>query len=327
MQLLPNTNKFGGRRIYNGLWPSDLPKAFPVLVDLTNITAMPWIIDLQEEQDLGVFPFVQSVYIDNSKNSVGLVLTTSVGQQIVCPAYGQGFFPILDTDHRFSVATLSGGAGQNNQTPIFFLSVPMPLSEWASLASSQIPAGSSSTVLGSYSASLGSGTMTAGLGGNSPIFSFRYGGTGLAIVRRIVITAGDLVGFTPGVLVFILSAARAFTVSDSGGGAATLTGNNAKLRTSFPSTGVADFRASVTTSLVPGTRTLDATPLDIEVFSVTANAGQDVTPVQLTMLSQNAGEQPLQLATNEGFIIAATVPATGTWSFGVKVYWDEVVSF
>jgi hypothetical protein len=31
--------------------------------------------------------------------------------------------------------------------------------------------------------------------------------------------------------------------------------------------------------------------------------------------------------TNEGFVIRATVPATGLWSFAVTTEWDEVVVF
>jgi hypothetical protein len=39
------------------------------------------------------------------------------------------------------------------------------------------------------------------------------------------------------------------------------------------------------------------------------------------------GEQPLQLANNEGFVVQATVPATGTWTFSVQVCRDEVSAY
>lgn len=36
---------------------------------------------------------------------------------------------------------------------------------------------------------------------------------------------------------------------------------------------------------------------------------------------------PLELAANEGFIVRATVPATGTWQAQVTVEWSEVNVF
>lgn len=129
---LPNTSKFGGRRVYNGLWPTDLSKGLKVTIDLTAVASLPWMVDLSEEQELGQIPFVQSAWIDNSGNTVGLILTTSIGQSITVAAGWQGFYPILDTDHRFTVTTVAGAAGQNAQTTIIFLSVPMPASSWNS---------------------------------------------------------------------------------------------------------------------------------------------------------------------------------------------------
>jgi hypothetical protein len=39
------------------------------------------------------------------------------------------------------------------------------------------------------------------------------------------------------------------------------------------------------------------------------------------------GELPLVLATGEGIVIEATVPATGTWSWVASIDWDEVATF
>jgi len=39
------------------------------------------------------------------------------------------------------------------------------------------------------------------------------------------------------------------------------------------------------------------------------------------------GESPLVFAQNEGFVVRATVPATGTWQFGVTVAWTEVTAY
>lgn len=182
-------------------------------------------------------------------------------------------------------------------------------------------------LLGSYAKGLVSGTIGAGASANAPIYSFRYTGTGVAVIKRVVATAGNAgTGFASGVASFGLYAARAFTASDSGGTAGTLTGNNGKLRTSFVTTAVGDIRISSTAALTAGTRTLDTDPLGAVAVGVptTANAAL----INATMIDpKNAGDYPLVLATNEGFVIQATVPATGTWSAAVWVEWDEYVSY
>lgn len=180
---------------------------------------------------------------------------------------------------------------------------------------------------GSYAASLTSGTMAAGLAANSPIFSFRYTGTGYAVVRRVLISAGDTVGFAAGTATFQMFAARSFTASDTGGTAATLTGNNAKLRTSFATTGVGQIMIATTATNSAGTRTLDATPVgSIAISAPTTGSGGFVSPTNL-MGPNEAGLYPVVAAQNEGFVIQATVPATGTWTISVIVVWDEYPAF
>lgn len=193
-------------------------------------------------------------------------------------------------------------------------------------ASDQVLGTPSAAVLGSYCMSQVSGTMAAGLAANAPIASFRYGAANIALVRSIVFTASDTVAFVAGPLTFQTFAARSFTASDTTGNAATLTGNNGKLRTSFATTGVSDFRVSATATLTAGTRTLDATPLSSLTISQPLAVGADYSP-KFQLFQQQAGEQPLQLAQNEGFVVQASVPGTGTWSFSVKVCWDEVTAY
>lgn len=178
---------------------------------------------------------------------------------------------------------------------------------------------------GSYSKGLVSGTMAAGLAANAPVYSFRYGGTGYAVIKRITMSAGNQgTGFAAGVANFSMFAARAFTASDTGGSAATLTGNNGKLKTVFATTAVSDIRISSTATLTAGTRTLDTDPLAAIMVGVPVTANATVLPVGSVLTEpKNAGDYPLVLATNEGFVIQATVPATGTWSFSVFVEWDE----
>jgi len=194
-------------------------------------------------------------------------------------------------------------------------------------AASSVPMTVGPALLGSYCMGANTGTMAAGLGAGSPIFSFRYGGAALAIVRRVSSEADDVsTALTAGAGKFDLIAARAFTASDTGGTAGTLTGNNGKMRTSFATTGVSDFRISSTATLTAGTRTLDTQPLASVEFPVSTTADGGLLPTT-DLVRTNVGESPLVLATNEGFVIQATVPGTGTWSASVRVCWDEVSAF
>jgi hypothetical protein len=182
--------------------------------------------------------------------------------------------------------------------------------------------------LGSYSHALASGTMAAALASGSPVFSFRYGGTGVAVIRRVRISlAGSSTAFAAGTGQLQMFDARSFSASDSGGTAATLTGNNGKLRTSFATTGVADMRVSSTATLTAGTRTLDSDPLAAIDLAVGTTASVQYAAPSLVLYEPKAGEYPLVLANNEGFVIQATVPATGTWQFTVQVEWDELPAF
>lgn len=184
-------------------------------------------------------------------------------------------------------------------------------------------------LLGEYSMSLASGTIAAGASAASPIFSFRYGGKGIAIVKRVTINVYTRdTAFTAGDGIFRLFAARSFTASDSGGTAATLTTNNGKLRTSFATTAVSDIRISSTAALTAGTRTLDATALATATVPVAGTVTYTKLVDDLILWSKpTAGDYPLAVATNEGFVISATVPATGTWSASVTVEWAEYSSF
>lgn len=180
--------------------------------------------------------------------------------------------------------------------------------------------------LGSYRKAMLSGTIAAGLAGDSPLFSFRYSGANLCIPRKVIVSAGDLVGFTAGFFNLSLMAARSFSASDSGGTAGAITGNNGKLRASMGTTGVGDIRMATTGALTPGTRTLDTDPIGTFSTSVITTAGLAPLPNPVDLLDRAPDEWPLILAQNEGFVIHATVPATGTWKLGVMVAWDEVTT-
>lgn len=179
---------------------------------------------------------------------------------------------------------------------------------------------------GSYSISVKSGVMAAGLGAAAPILAFQSPGPLLSLIKRVRFTAQGLgTGFAAGATVFDMFAARAFSVQDTGGGAVTLTTNNAKLRTSFATT-QASIRASSTATLTAGTRTLDANPIRTIMNDVGTGTFADAQP-DLTLFDTKPGDWPLVLAANEGFVIQATVPATGTWTWAAMIDWDEVAAY
>lgn len=168
--------------------------------------------------------------------------------------------------------------------------------------------------------------MAAGLGAAAPIFSFRYGGSGLLLLRRVLFGAANAgTAFTAGTCVFNLFAARSFTASDTGGTTITPTLN--KLRTSFATTGLTAALISSTATLTAGTRTLDSQPLATLVGAASATASAVIINPATPFLDRRVGEWPDVIANNEGFVIQATVAATGTWTFSVQVDWEEVSTY
>jgi len=183
--------------------------------------------------------------------------------------------------------------------------------------------------LGSYSTTVKSGIMAAGLAGAAPIVAFLWKPatvpTSVCQIRRLRFQLYNLgTGFTAGDVLLEWYVARAFTVQDTGGGAATLTGNNAKLKTAFATTQAA-IQVSATATLTAGTRTLDTNPL-CALQSVVANAAFASIVIPSTEVWRaQPGERGLELAgSGEGVVIQATVPATGTWTFYAGFDWDEV---
>lgn len=188
------------------------------------------------------------------------------------------------------------------------------------------------TGFGSYRIAQTSGTFAAGLTAASKVFSFRWAPTittAVALIKHVRISVGNsATAFTAGFVAINMFAARSFTVDTTTGGTqATLTGNNGKLRTNFPTSQGASAWISTTAAISGDTSTLDTMPIATVSGSEPATAGQPLIINGFDLWAPLPGECPLVLAQNEGFFIKATVPATGTWQLGVDVQWDEVASF
>ena len=184
--------------------------------------------------------------------------------------------------------------------------------------------------LGSYRISQLSGTMAAGLAANSEIFQFRWSdATRLCVVTSVIFDglSGSATAFAAGFGKVDMLVARSWTADGSGGTAATITGNNGKQRTSMGTTLLGAVRVASTAALTAGTKTLDAQA--VGQYSAAFGTGTSVQWIPQFDLfhADPGGESPLIFAQNEGFVVRATVPATGTWQFGVTVCWTEVAAY
>lgn len=184
--------------------------------------------------------------------------------------------------------------------------------------------------LGSYRVSGLSGTMAAGLAANSEVFQFRWvDATRLCVVTSVLWDglSGSATAFTAGFAKVDMLIARSWTADGSGGTTLTLAGNNQKMRSSMNTTLIGGSRIASTAALTAGTKTLDAQA--IGQYSAAIGTGTSVQHMPQFDLfhADPGGESPLILSQNEGFVVRATVPATGTWQFGVTVCWTELTAY
>jgi hypothetical protein len=185
---------------------------------------------------------------------------------------------------------------------------------------------------GAYQLSMASGALTtvaASTASAGTVFSFRYapGGSTVCVVKRVSVGFVTTTAFGAAQQMgYGLFAARSFSGADSGGTAATLSGNNQKYRTSLATTSVSNINMATTGALTAGTRTLDSQALGSAYFWVPA-AGTSL--VQTDLLSYDPNDYPFVLANQEGFVIQNLVlmGATGVGTLVVNVEWFEATSY
>lgn len=186
--------------------------------------------------------------------------------------------------------------------------------------------------LGYYAISMTSGTIAAALGANSEVFQFRYTGANLCQVYSIAVSAGANVAATAAALLSLRAVrSQSWTVDGTGGTAATLTGNNSKMRTSMGTTALGTARCATTAALGAGTKTLDTQDVGGVSYGVGTGAITVSVPLILLPLTEifSGYPHPMTFATNEGFSVRSGIinPATMTWAFTVGVYWGEVSTY
>ncbi len=193
--------------------------------------------------------------------------------------------------------------------------------------------------LGIYQISVVTGTLAAALAAAAQVFQFKWtDATRLAVILGIRTRFLPLTPFTAATLTdhtsFDAVMVRSYAAG-GGGTTLTLTGNNAKLRTSMASS-LATINVSTTAALTLAT-TLDAQP-----FAQSIRKGNRVNPAAATeeviMPAMDGmefspdvgrGQHPLVLAQNEGFVIRnRTVwPAAGTGILLIECTWAEVTAY
>jgi hypothetical protein len=190
--------------------------------------------------------------------------------------------------------------------------------------------------LGSYQFGGLSGIIPAALAANSEIFQFRWSdATRFAIINQITISACVTTTFFAAGVPVQLDLVKATGWSAAGTGGTRITpAATLKKRTSMGSTLVAasDIAIITTAALGAGTKTLEGQALNalLAPGPITASLNGQIIPPKTIFYQAdvNAGEHPLLLAQNEGFVIrCVAVPATGTWQAAVTVDWTEVKSY
>jgi hypothetical protein len=173
-----------------------------------------------------------------------------------------------------------------------------------------------------------SGAIT-GVTANANLFSFRNLSANPVLIRRVGLGFILSTAFSAAQLVdFGLFVARSFSASDSGGTAITISGSSGKHRTSLGQLSSIDCRIATTGALTAGTRTVDANPLSqLGVWGT--GIASAIAPALDNLFSHDAGDYPLLLAQNEGFLIQniTAFGATGAGRMYVNFEAAEVTAY
>lgn len=176
-----------------------------------------------------------------------------------------------------------------------------------------------------YSLAVASGALTL-VAAAGPVWSCRWtSATHVAVIKRMIVSSVIATAFgTAQDLAYGLYFARSYTAVDSGGTAATLTTNNGKHDTNYPTMQMADIRISTTGAITAGTRTLDAQALRLE--GGTGAAALAVVNRYVWDFGEDNGRQPLMLREQEGLVLANEVlmGASGVVTLRVTLEWAEV---
>lgn len=115
--------------VFNALFPKEGGKVVPITLDFTTNTAI--LVDLTLMQQRGYINIIQSVFIDNSANSVPVLFSfNGSNMPLRVPGNSQAVLPIFMSNPPRFTATCSGG----NVVPIILANIPMPAAVWNATA-------------------------------------------------------------------------------------------------------------------------------------------------------------------------------------------------
>lgn len=182
------------------------------------------------------------------------------------------------------------------------------------------------------------GTIGAALAANSEVLQFRFlsGTKTFAVVEKIIFDGSAIVAAATaaGPLGFAAFPARVWTAAGSGGTRIAMTGDNLQMQTDEPNSQVQDLGIATTGALTAGTKTLDANAVGqclggVGTAAITALGGNTTLIAPQRLLDASAGEPPLVLANQEGFVIRTTHagPASLTYVAGFTIVWREVTAY
>jgi len=159
------------------------------------------------------------------------------------------------------------------------------------------------------------------------LFTWKYTGSGVAVLRRIDVGLQVTTAYTQGGIRMSSYFVRtAFTQGVTNGTAITLTGNNGKKRTSHATTNVSAYICT-TTGITGDTATgEDVAPFGSTVLNQPANIGVVASQI---LYQDDPTDFPLVFAANEGFRIKndTAFAATGASNLIVTVEYDEMAAY
>jgi hypothetical protein len=163
------------------------------------------------------------------------------------------------------------------------------------------------------SAMTGVATGTTGL-----IFALRNLAANPIMIRRVGLGFITSTAFTAAQMVsFGLIVARNWSVSDTGGSIVTLTGNNAKHRSTMGNLTSVDARVSSTAALGNGSKTLDGSTL-AQVAGWSGGLGTTIAPALSNLFGHDSEDYPLIIGQNEGINIQ-NLTAMGAGGAGIAI--------
>lgn len=184
---------------------------------------------------------------------------------------------------------------------------------------------------GSYHFSANSGIIAASTAADSILFTLKNTSSNLFIIRRILVGMQVTTAYTKGsvriggFIVRTNYTAQGTTAATT----VTLTGNNGKKRTSYPSPTI-NVQICTTTTISGDNvgANEDATPFAQTLIDLRADIGTSPVAGLVPLYDEYVNEAPFILEANEGIRIKnrTVFPATGSGHLIVDVDYDEVLT-